>query len=143
MEFLKHIKENDESKKWRLTLLSRYIHEGNTNDIVYSPRKMEGITFGKKGALVGLSVQASSVHRCEPEKTLEDLTTYTEMEIALYNTDGVTTVEELLPECVDEDMIKHLQECFADYCDCYFYVKVEFIEELYHALVEKYGLYED
>lgn len=75
--FLSLLKETESSKQCAKAL--KNITPINWWDATYRPRTFEIIQIGD----YKLSIQASVCHYCEPARTLDDLTQYKSMEIAI------------------------------------------------------------
>ncbi|QJI52348.1 hypothetical protein [Psychrobacillus phage Perkons] len=81
--------------------------------------------------LLGLSIQASYGHYCNPRKTIKDLSEYTRMEFALLDSKGeFVAVTDVLPS------FSRLNEIEEYHDTVYGYVPVELIEELYQELTK-------
>jgi len=82
-----------------------------------------------------LSIQCNFGLKCTPTETLEDLSKYSTMEVALVDSSGkFIRIKDALPNFNEE-----IEECFNG--RIYGYVPVEMIEELYQALLLKDNIF--
>lgn len=121
MEFLKHLKPNEETET--LTKLRIGMH------LSHLPRINEPIQFNED---ILLSIQCSYAHYCIPRNTLP-YNKYRDMEIGIVKSNEFVKVEEVL------ELEENKWENYYD-TQVYGYVPVDLIEELYQALKQKYGL---
>lgn len=137
LKFLEFIKEDEAEKILREKLIQETknsILEFKREDF---PRSLHGIIFGEGANSVLLSVQASS-HTCSiPNKTLEDLSEYKAMEIALMNIEGFSTFDKLFPQFQRGFLANNLREHYS--YPIYKYVPVVYIQQLFEILVREYG----
>lgn len=123
MEFFKHLKETEESKKYN-----------EKSEFGRTWRMFEKINLSNNSTdFLYLSIQASSAHYCRPRTTMENLSDYTHMEFALMDENQeFVTIPEVCPE------FSSLAE-MQTYCDgsIYAYVPVDLIDELFQYYVLK------
>ncbi|MCS0827423.1 hypothetical protein NX029_26265 [Cytobacillus firmus] len=119
MEFIKQLKETDDSRKIKLDML-RF---GSYEDMGF--RMFQAVEINED---VRLSIQASYGHYCTPRKTL-DKDRYLNMELAVFYKGDFASVSAV----TDNELIK---KKFEEYYDgtVYSYVPVGLLEMLYQDL---------